>query len=313
MDKLTQTYTFTDGPHMGRWGSAPRKGYILTPKHSKNSKKAKKRKLFLKEIDLSTKKFRKEYKTEAKVNAKCTTSFPTKCIDTWIEQKKGYILSQYMEHISWEDLPKKHKQRAATNLVKQLQHIHKCKFSQGDLAPKNLMVDKKGNTSIVDFEDAATLTPKSKQRDWDELRHTFFPYGPYQPQDTHMFNHIQHAIPNDGYVLELDARQHGESKKGHAFVMMHKKKRIGRVFLLRRTSGIWKQWTYVSNVIVYPQFRHKGMCTKMIQLLRNFAHTRMYLKVDSENKAAIGCYTKAGFSINPKKSTKKTFVMTSIQ
>ena len=308
LDKLTNQYTFTDGPHMGRWGRAPRKGFILTPKHSK---KPKKRKLFLKEVDLSTKKFRKEYQTETKVNVQCTTSFPTKCVDTWTEGKKGYILSKYMDHVKWKDLPKKHEKRAITNVVKQLQHIHHCNFSHNDLASKNLMVDKKGNTSIVDFEDSVALTTKGEQDDWKYLRYSFFPYGKDQTKDTRLFNYMQHAIPNDGYVLEMDTHQHGESKKGHAFVMIYKKKRIGRVFLLKRTSGQWKKYKYVSNVIVYPQFRGKGMCTKMMQLLRKFVLTRMYLKVDADNKAAIGCYTKAGFTINTKKSTKKTFVMTS--
>ena len=299
MDKLEKEYTFHEGPSMGRWGKAPRKGYILIPK--KPTKR--KRKMFIKEIDISKKKFRTEYNIEAKVNVKCTNPFPTKCVKSWTHDKKGYILSNYMDNIKWNDVPKKYEKKAVQGIAKQLQHIHKCGFSQGDLASKNLLVDKKGNTSIIDFEDAHPVNKNKMERDWDAFRSTFYQNG------RRLYNYAQHAAPNDGYVLELDEVQQGESTRGKAFVLVVHGKRVGRVFATKRKSGKWKNWVYAANVVVYPKYRGRGMCSKMMQLLSQVVMASIYLEVYRKNGAAIACYEKAKFKKDTKNCTKHKLIM----
>ena len=304
MDKLRQEYNVEDGPHMGRFGKAARKGYFL--------KKAKKRKLFLKEISLTSKRTRREYAQEANANEKCTMPFPTKCLKTWKEGNKGFILSKYKDNVGWKNLPKKYEEKAIKSIVAQLKHIHSCGYSHGDLAPKNLLVDKVGNTSIIDFEDTKPLTRKSEQMDWSSLQAYFYPYGKQTPKDVRLFNHLQRAISNDGYALGIDSLRHGESKKGYAFVLVHNKQKVGRVFYILRRSGKWKDYVYIANVIVYPSFRGKGMCYKLIHMLQEFLvswERRLYLKVEKNNIAAVRCYRKAGFKVDTKNSTKMEYTM----
>jgi serine/threonine protein kinase len=304
MEQLKQQYIVEDGPYMGRFGKAARKGYFL--------KKAKKRKLFVKEISLTSKQARREFTMEAEANEKCTIPFPTKCLKTWEEDKKGFILSKYKENVGWQNLPQKYGEKAIKSIVKQLKHIHSCGYSHGDLAPKNLLVDKLGNTSIIDFEDVKPLTRKSEQMDWSTLQSYFYPYGKHTPKDILFFNYLQRAIPNDGYVLEIDSLQHGESNKGYAFVLVHNNKKVGRVFFISRKTGKWKQYIYIDNVIIYPSFRYKGMCYKMIHRLQEFLVShgqRLYLKVEKNNLANIQCFQKAGFKVDTKNSTKAKYTM----
>ena len=306
MNQLKQEYEFEDGPHMGRWGKAPRKGYVLT------SKKPPKRKLFLKEVDISTKKSRKEYSNEAKANTKCTKPFPTKCIKTWRDKKQGFILSNYIDSIKWSELPKKHEEKAIQSLAKQLKHMHDCNITHGDLAPKNLLVDKQGKTSIVDFEDALPLTKETKEEEWNTFRIMFFPYTPKERKDAkviRLFNYAQLAAPNDGCVLQLTTLAHGESDKGFACNLVVDKKKVGRVFLVNRKAGKWKYWMYVANVEVYPKYQGKGYCTKMMRLVKMFGIGKFYLHVYKTNVAAVKCYKKAGFEIDEKNSTKTVFIM----
>lgn len=310
MNKLHKEYDFEDGPHMGRWGKAPRKGYILT------SKKPQKRKLFLKEVDISTKRFKQEYDRESKANAICTKPFPTQCLKTWTENKQGFILSNYMDSVRWSNVPKKHEQKAVESFAKQLRHIHKCKLSHGDLAPKNVLVNKKGQTSIIDFEDAFPLTKETKEEDWDTFHSMFFPYSPKERKDQkliRLFNYAQLAAPNQGCVLQLTKLRHNESKSGYAFNLVDGKTKVGRVLLIKRKSGKWKNWVYVANAEVFPKYRRKGYCTKMMDQIKMFGIGSFigsfYLRVERDNQGAVQCYQKAGFEVDEKSSTNKEFVM----
>lgn len=311
MNKLKQTYMFHPGPHMGRFGKAERKGYILCPNPPK------KRKLFLKEIDISTKPSKQAYTREVNANTKTTKSFPTKCLKTWITskpKKHGYILSQYMDNIKWMNLPKKYEQLAIQNLAKQLKHIHSRGFSHGDLTQKNCPVNSSGQTSIIDFEDAFPLTRQSKQskkykeQDWNMFRLMFFPFSRSDrknPKMIRLFNYAQVVAPNDGCVLQMTSLKRGESRRGYAYKLFFKHKPTGRIYMIKQKTGQYKNSYCVDNIVVDPKY-----CTKMLRSIEMFGVGSFYLKVNTDDHDRIACYEKTGFKIDIENSSTTTLVMT---
>ena len=61
-------------------------------------------------------------------------------------------------------------------IVQQLKYIHKLKLVHGDIAPKNIVVNRNGIASIIDFEDVSNLTSRKERKDWKGLLLSLSPY-----------------------------------------------------------------------------------------------------------------------------------------
>ena len=160
---------------MGRVGLAPRSAYYLI------SKKTKKCMYVLKKYTLVHKKDISEFNNEINMSKLITTGkcrFPAKYVNNWRSQDIGYIQFKCLHNsIGWEKLSNDKLPKALKMVVQQLKYIHKLGFIHGDLAPKNIVVNKYGTASIIDFEDVRKLTKKREKSDWAYLQSGFAPYS----------------------------------------------------------------------------------------------------------------------------------------
>ena len=97
-------------------------------------------------------------------------------------------------------------------------------------------------------------------------------------------------------MLKITKILDGESKKAIPYTMYIDSKKVGRAVITKTIRGKFKNYYYLSNVIIYKEFRGKKLCSIMISKICSI-YKKVHLKVKKDNIPAVKCYKRAGFKV----------------
>lgn len=147
LQRLKNRYNWEEVP-VGRYGKAKRKVFLLRLKSGRC-------KYVLKRILLKTKGQKLAFDNEVRIARKVSQEWKTKLIDAWKHGQYGYILTSCLpETTSWFQLNKRNFRRALKTVIRQIKSLHDHSITHNDLALKNIVVNSKGESGLIDFEDA---------------------------------------------------------------------------------------------------------------------------------------------------------------
>ena len=147
LQRLKDRYDWEEVP-VGRYGKAKRKVFLL---HLQSGHC----KYVLKRVLLQTKAQRDAFDNEVWIAQKVTKKWKTKLIDTWKHGQYGYILTACLpDTTTWFQLNHRSLRRALKTVIRQIKSLHDQSITHNDLALKNMVVNSKGESGLIDLEDA---------------------------------------------------------------------------------------------------------------------------------------------------------------
>ena len=226
---LPEGYTAEPGPHMGRFDKPKRKGFYLTSRQG--------RRFFLKVVTLTD---RAAFDREVEANRVFTAGTPAAFVKSWVEGDFGYLMNKYMPAVYWSSLTARAQKRAVRDVVQQLRRIHDLGFEHGDLAPKNILIDRDGRAVIIDYEDVAPATRSGKQMDWQEIRLAFVPRAKPNddkwPRQVRLFNSFQREMAAGGRVLILSTEPEDHTVTSWTYCLMDGRRELSRAIVTKSRS-----------------------------------------------------------------------------